>query len=88
MESSGGGRHDLKRRLSEVAPGSPRAASPLLSTDFLPSLHSEDTLAGKRARVEDPSSPTTDLEASRNLRESYESRRKRFLRTAEVSYFG
>ncbi|KAK4295337.1 hypothetical protein Pmani_032093 [Petrolisthes manimaculis] len=81
---STGGRNDLKRRLSEVVPGSPRAASPMISADYLPSLHSEDTVTEKRTRIEDPSSPGTDLDTSSNIRESYESRRKRFLRTAEA----
>lgn len=90
--------HGIKRQLSEASTGSPRSQSPCNTPQTPRSSRSErlsDSLSSpntssdteqeevvKRARLESPTSSDTDV--ATRLKESYISRRKRFLRTAEV----
>ena len=92
MSSSTG--HEFKRRRSEITPEtSPRSVSPgaLPTKDKLgdpcsPSadLSTSDVEEAITKRARRDRSPTSDTDADSKSRESYTSRRKRFLRTAEV----
>uniref|UniRef100_A0A0P4WQG9 Uncharacterized protein n=1 Tax=Scylla olivacea TaxID=85551 RepID=A0A0P4WQG9_SCYOL len=84
--SSSTGQQDFKRRLSEIAQdASPQPLSPALEdppSSPSPDLSTSRKEISKRARVERSPSPDSDTDSK--SKESYTSRRKRFLRTAEA----